>query len=201
MNFVNNQNLIIANNVNEYTSDSATIDYVLYRTGDPRESLQSISCAVDPMSTGLSDHKALLGQFSFSANYDAFPDLQVTDILSFEYDPLFDGIGRGIATAVIKNNGPAASPANAVYMVIPGIKYNNGIGSCPALGPGNSAVVQVEYWTPQGQIPEDWIEAEIQVIADRSTDSLKGGLIRENNETNNLLDRVVPIIWINSKRQ
>ena len=194
--FMNDQSLSMANDPNIPTGGSETIDYVLFRTGDSRESLQIPYCAVDEDSDGLSDHLALTAQIQFSANYDAYPDLVVTDVLSFEYDPLFDGTGKGIAQVVVKNEGPAAvSVPSPMYMTIQTIKYNNGIGSCPPLLPGHSAVVDVEYYTPQGQIPEYYTDVNIVVTADRTTDVLKGGLTRENNEKNNTLTKWVPIIW------
>ena len=197
LSFITSQNLTMANNPNQFTSGDSTIDYVLYRTGDARELLVA-SCEPDYSAHGLSDHDPLVAQFSYSANYDAFPDLVITDILSFEYDPLGDGTGKGIARVVVKNEGPAAvTVASAVYMTIQTIKYNNGVGTCPPLSPGQSVIIEVEYYTPQGPIPPEYTDVNIVVTADRTTDPLLGGRIKENNEGNNTLTKWVPIQWTN----
>lgn len=192
LSFMNSQNLAFAND----PAGTDTVDYVLFRSGDPRESIQVISCYVDPTSHGLSDHDALSGQFNYSANYDAYPDLIVEDILSFTYDQYN---GWGYATAVVKNKGPASASGCGIYMTIRAVKRSMGYGNCPALDAGESAIVDIGYDTAGGEpIPDYFTYATVIATVDRhSSDMLVGGLVRENNELNNTLEKSVPVIWTN----
>ena len=65
------------------------------------------------------------------------------------------------------------------------------------LSPGQSVIIEVEYYTPQGPIPPEYTDVNIVVTADRTTDPLLGGRIKENNEGNNTLTKWVPIQWTN----
>lgn len=244
--FINEQELTMANNPNHDTHiDGKTYDYILFRAGDYRESLEVTRCnvessifvtTVDPYdeprrSRSLynrnrrrevedigsvyiySDHFPVTAHFKYSANYDAFPDLVVSDILQVIYDT---SSGKGRAFVRVKNNGPAAidktkldiecyyqdeAPSSREYryrgrMRTPDLerlktsKCFLGSGDIPKLYSGQSAIVEVSlnnlnnYKKPYRQ---SW---KIDIIATAN----KPRTIRENNELNNILEKRIDVV-------
>lgn len=182
--FMNKHNLTMANNTGQYTNTSGNlIDYILFRTGDYRESLQLVNCNVKYDAQG-SDHYPVKANFNFSVNYDAYPDLVVTDILQFQYSANSE---EGWSTVMVKNNGPAASDKTSqVHMTITGVKNVYGLGYLPKLNSGQSAAVEVDM---PGLVLDPSIRSvNISATADRPS------IIKENNELNNNLIKLVNVL-------
>ena len=157
--FMAEHNLTMANNPTQYTHESVqTLDYILFRTGDLRESLQLLDCNVRYDAQG-SDHYPVKARFNFSVNYDAFPDLVVSDILQFTYDRTLQ---EGYAYVLVKNNGPGATERASQLLVtlsVPNVTQKQksdqplevdpfeilyeGLGTIPQLNSGQSAIVKV----------------------------------------------------------
>lgn len=245
------QQLTMANNPNHATHiELKTFDYILFRAGDDRESLEVTRCnvdysifevTVDPYgepkrdrshnlnrnrevedrggnSGGsvyiFSDHFPVKAHFNYSVNYDAFPDLVVSDILQVTYDT---SSGKGRAFVRVKNNGPAAidnktklhiecyyqdeAPSSREYryrgeMRTPDLKRLKtskcflGSHAIPPLNSGKSTIVEVSlnnlnnYKKPYRQ---SW---KIDIIATAN----KPRAIRENNELNNILVKRIDVV-------
>jgi hypothetical protein len=158
--FMAEHNLTMANNPTQYTHESVqTLDYILFRTGDYRESLQLLDCNVRYDAQG-SDHYPVKAYFNFSVNYDAFPDLVVSDISQLTYDRFAE---EGYVSVSVKNNGPGPTDrASQVQVTLSVININplqnkgdqqteedpyklvyEGYGTIPQLNSGQSAVAVV----------------------------------------------------------
>lgn len=250
--FIDNQQLTMANNPNHDTHiDGKTYDYILFRAGDYRESLEVTKCkveysifvtTVDPYdeprrnrssrnvnrerevedrggNSGssvyiFSDHFPVTAHFNYSVDYDAFPDLVVSDILQVTYDT---SSGKGRAFVRVKNNGPAAiykktklhiecyyqdeAPRMREYkyrgeMRTPDLerfktaKCFLGSRTIPPLNSGKSAIVEVSLNNLNNYIKPYRQSWKIDIIATAN----KPRAIRENNELNNILEKRIDVV-------
>jgi hypothetical protein len=187
--FMRENNLTMANDPAKYTHNSyKTLDFILFRSakGDSRESLQLIDCNVRYEAAG-SDHYPVKANFNFSINYDAYPDLVVSDILRFEYDPWAQ---EGIAYLKVKNNGPAASEKDTqVYVTISYQKWTYGLGFIPKLASGQSTIVEV--YVPELNL-DPFYDSYVFVNATANRPSI----IKENDVLNNYLRKMVPVQFL-----
>jgi hypothetical protein len=242
------QKLTMANDSNFIThKDGKMFDYILFRAGDYRESLEVTNCNVessifvyidDPYSEPrrrrssqrqldrkgevedsggpvyiFSDHYPVTAHFKYSVDYDAFPDLVVSDILQVTYDT---SSGKGRAFVLVKNNGPAAidktkldieclhreeAPRNREYkyrgeMRTPELEENSyakfflGSGTIPQLNSGQSAIVEVSLNNLNNYIKTYRQSWKIDIIATAN----KPRAIRENNDFNNILQKRIDVV-------
>lgn len=260
--FKTRQQLTMANDPNLITNNEGkTLDYILFRAGDYRESLELTKRTVfktvlptsgdphdrddppdrgdtqdwdDPPDRGdtdnmdikhevddcsvvyntFSDHYPVTAHFKYSVNYDAFPDLVVSDILQVTYDT---SSHEGQALVLVKNNGPGATdketklhitceywytgPKTREYIIaeemgtlkpeqISNPELFLGSGTIPQLNRGESVTMDVSL--PYLELSFSPYKPTRHIVI--SATANKPAAFRENDEFNNTLVKTIRIV-------